>query len=84
MDPDILAHRQRYGIREATSEELALMTDEQRWHYQAAALKPHGLHFEHFRHEGRPVRPIFLTSPGNIGWGSTLGNEACLRALPPA
>jgi hypothetical protein len=81
---DILAHRARYGIRAATSEEIELMTDAQKWHYFASGQKPHGVHFDDFTWEGMSVRPLYLMASRNIGLGGKAGNLAALRPLPIA
>lgn len=69
-----LQHRERFHIREATPEELASMTELQRWHYNASAFKPFGEHYEYFRHEGKPVKPLHIINgkietflPNNVG-----------------
>lgn len=79
---EIHNYRKRFGIREATQDEIQMMTADQRWHYFAAAHKPHGVHFENFRHEGKVVRPIYLEREGKIGFGNKGDNKAGLRPMP--
>ncbi len=82
----ITEYRKRYGIREATAAELAAMSPDIRWHYDACAFKPFGMHYESFRHKGVRVCPIYLQHDGTITFGNSgnAGNAAQLCPMPKA